>query len=238
MIFDQYREELKEFIHRWHERPHDRITLGARRVKPIEEWRRLYTTRYEMKPETVALALLKPDVRTVTKNGVHCFRRDWFYWNPIFSDIKGRKIEIGFTERDYRRIWVVLPNKNMGEAELVTPTPLLNPNQETLRLVSRTRQQEKKLINEFQLLTQSQLRGESVEDRVNLHISRSTGYRLVINRPHDPAIYPLNRLERRPLKAVSAGSSVEIDEPAEYAQGLVTFSNAPKSRVSEFDEEE
>ena len=236
--FDQCREELKEFIRRWHERPHDRITLGGRRVKPIEEFHRLYTTRYEMKPETVALALLKPDVRTVTKNGVHCFRRDWFYWNPIFSGIKRRKIEIRFTERDYRRIWVVLPNKNVEEAELVTPTPLLNPNQETLRLVSRARQQEKKLINEFQLLAQSQLRGESVEDRVNQQISGPPDTDLSSTAAPRSTIYPLNRLERRPLKAVSAASSVEIDEPAEYTPGLVTFSNAPKSRVSEFDEEE
>ncbi len=238
ITFDQYREELQQFIQRWREELHNRITLGAQRVKPIEEFQRLYTTRYEMKPETVALALLKPDARTVTKNGVQCFRRDWFYWNPGFSGIKGRKIEIRFTERDYRRIWVVLPNKNVEEAELVTPTPLLNPNQETLRLVSRARQQEKKLINEFQLLTQSQLRGESVEDRVNQQLSGLPDTDLSSTGQPQSTIYPLNRLERRPLKVVSAGSSVEIDEPAEYTQGPIIVYKSPKPKVIEFDEEE
>jgi hypothetical protein len=48
----------------------------------------------------------------------------------------------------------------------------------------------------------------------------------------------LNRLERRSLKAVSAGMSIEIDEPAEYVQGPVIFNNAPKPKINEFDEEE
>lgn len=235
--FAAYREKLKEFIHRWHEQPHQRTTLGARRVKPSEEFRRLYITRYEIKPETVALALLKSDSRTVTKNGVCCFRRDWFYWHPALAGLKGRKLEIRFTERDYRCIWVVLPDKNIVEAELITPTPLLNPNQETLRLVARARQQEKKLINEFQLLAQAQLRGESVEERVNQQLaSASDGAESSMTAPRS-TICQMTRLERRPLKAVPAGSSIQLDEPADDPQELVIFNDTTALQISEFDEE-
>jgi hypothetical protein len=223
---------------RWHEQPHQRITLGARRVTPIEEFRRLYTTRYEIRAETVALALLRKDSRTITKNGVSCFRRGWNYWNRVFSRLKGQKIEIRFTERDCRRIWVVLPDKSVEEAELVTPTSLLNPNQETLRMVARTRQQEKKLIDEFQLLAQSRLRGESLEDRVNRQLSLSPDAAEPSIASPRSTVYRMTRLDRRPLKAVPVGSSLEIDEPAEYPQEPVIFNDAPALKVSEFDEEE
>ena len=77
-----------------------------------------------------------------------------------------------------------------------------------------------------------------MEDRVNRHLSGPPDTDLSSTAAPRSTIYPLNRLERRPLKAASAGSSVEIDEPAEYTPGLVTFSNTPISKVSEFDEEE
>lgn len=236
--FEEYREKLKEFIERWHDQPHERLTLGARRVTPIEEFRRLYTTRYEIRPETVALALFKPDSRTITKNGVTCFRRDWSYWHSSFSGFKNQKVEIRFTERDYGRIWVVLPDKNVVEAELVTPTPLLNPNQETLRQVARARQQEKKLINEFHLLAQSQLRGECVEERVGQQLSDSPEEVSPPKSLPSSTVHQLSRLDRRPLKAVSADKSVKIDEPAEFLTGPVLFSSTRVPEVSEFDEEE
>jgi Mu transposase, C-terminal len=89
----------------------------------LEEFRRLSTVRYEIPPETVALALLKADSRIVRKSGVMCFQRDWFYRHPALSTVpEGKKVEIRFTERDYRWIWVVLSGNEVVEAPLVTPT--------------------------------------------------------------------------------------------------------------------
>ena len=102
----------------------------------------------------------------------------------------------------------------------------------------RARQQEKKLITEFHLLAQSQLRGECVEERIGQQLFNSP------EEVSSPGILPsstvhqLSRLDRRPLKAVSADKSVKIDELAESPAELILFSSAPPPQVNEFDEEE
>jgi hypothetical protein len=236
--FDDYEEKLKNFMTRWHQEAHERITLGGKLLVPLEEHNRLYTTRYEMSAETVALALLRPGVRTVGKNGVRCFRRDWSYWHPAFSAIKGQKIEIRFTGRDYKRIWAVLPDKKVIEAQLITPTPLLNPNQETLQLVASARRQEKKIIDEFQLLTESQLRGESVEDRVARKLIDQPDVSAEAMRQASAVVHRLTRLDRRPPEETSSGGPVEIDKPGGEVTTPVTIREVTAIRVNEVDEDE
>jgi hypothetical protein len=228
MAFDEYHGKL---------RPHERVTLGGLRVVPLEEFRRLYTTRYEMSPETVALALLKSDSRTIRKNGVACFRRDWSYWHPDFSALKGQKIEVRFTERDYRRVWVVLPDKRVVEAPLVTPTPLLHPDPKTLRLVARTRRREKQLIEEFRLLAQSRLRGESVEERVERQLSGQPESPCAAAARAAASVHRLSRLDHGRLKSVAGGAAPAVDEPADDLAAPVIFHEV-LAKVSEFDGQE
>lgn len=89
MSFDQYREALARFIDRYNSSEHERLVLGGARVIPLEEYRRLYTTRYEISSETLSLLLMKPGKRRVRKNGVQCFRKDWFYYHESMSMFKG-----------------------------------------------------------------------------------------------------------------------------------------------------
>ena len=57
---------------------------------PLDEFRRLYSVKYEIKPETLALLLLKPDHRIIRKGGVQCFQKHWFYFHERMSGFKGR----------------------------------------------------------------------------------------------------------------------------------------------------
>ena len=76
MSFDQYREALAEFITRYNSSEHERLTIGGARIIPVEEYRRMYTPRYEISSETLALLLMKSEKGRVRKNGVQCFRAD------------------------------------------------------------------------------------------------------------------------------------------------------------------
>jgi Mu transposase, C-terminal len=166
IAFDKYREALTEFIIRYNSTEHERPTLCSARVSPIEEYRRLYTTRYEVTPETLALLLMKPEKRIIRKNGVQCFQKHWFYLHEAMSIYKGRSVEVRYSDDNYKSVQVILPNMKMCEAQLITPTSLLNPNKETLKLIKNARANERKIMREFDLITQSQLRCETVEDRV------------------------------------------------------------------------
>jgi Mu transposase-like protein len=238
MTFDAYREKLAEFIDSYHQQLHERVTLGGKRVVPSEEFRRLSTVRYEIPPETVALALLKADSRIVRKGGVMCFRRDWFYRHPALSMVpEGRKVEIRFTERDYRRIWIILSRKEVVEALLVTPTSLLNPNKDTLKAVAQARRQEKKLIDEYQLLVQSQMLGESIEDRANRQSGEVAQTPIIADTRQERNIPRLTRLDRYRLKVASEMKPLIEEIPGEL-DDPITGTELVRAKVSEFDEEE
>jgi hypothetical protein len=122
MRFGQYREELAGFITHYNATAHERPTLGGALIVPLEEYRRLYTTRYEIAHEALALLLMKAEKRVIRKNGVQCFQRHWFYWHERMSVYKGQAVEVRYSDSDYGRVWVVLPGGEMCEAALVTPT--------------------------------------------------------------------------------------------------------------------
>jgi hypothetical protein len=170
--FDDYRAQLLAFLTNYNSTEHERTVLGGVRVVPLEEYKRLYTTRYEIAPELLALLLMKPERRTVRKNDVQCFQKNWFYWHESLSEYKGMDVEVRYSEEDYQRVWVILPDRQVCEAELITPTSLLKPNKRTLQAVAETRAKERRIIREYHLLAESGLRGESTEDRVAVALNQ------------------------------------------------------------------
>jgi len=76
--FDLYREKLDEFITRYNSTEHERLTLGSARIVPIEEYKRLYTTRYEIAPETLALVLMKPGSELSKRTACSVFKNIGF----------------------------------------------------------------------------------------------------------------------------------------------------------------
>jgi len=166
MTLEQYREFLAGFINRYNSMVHYRLTLGSLKVVPIEEYQRHYTTKYEIASETLSLLLMKAEKRKILKNGVQCFRKHWSYFHEAMSVYKGKTVEMRFSDDNYNSVMVILPNMQMCEAERVTPSSLLNPNKETLKTVRKARANERQVMRDFDLITQSGFRGETIEDRV------------------------------------------------------------------------
>jgi hypothetical protein len=238
---EQYRESLDGFITRYNHSPHNRSTLGGERIIPIEEYRRLYTTRYEISPKTLALLLLKSEKRVIEKDGVNCFRRNWYYYHESMSPFKGNNAEVLFSDDDYRSVWVILPNNGLCEAKLISPTSILNPNKETLQTVRDASAKERQLIKDFQLLNESQLRGETTEDRVMKRIGQADGetLRTSVIEPQANAgsVHQLTRFDHS--KLVSIASSKETDAryiPDGKADDSMFASSEP-FRLKEFEHE-
>lgn len=176
MTLDDYKESLVNgFINEYNTIAHTRTVLGDRKVVPIEEFERLYSTRYEINQESLALLLMKtPDVpKLVGKNGVSMTfgGRKYEYLHPDMARFKGEKIEIRYSDDDYSHVWAILPAAHgqpsqIVKAELITRTPILNLNKQTAATIAKQVNHERKVIRDFQFLNQSNMRGETTEDRV------------------------------------------------------------------------
>jgi hypothetical protein len=245
--FDDYHEALAGFISEFNHSGHRRVTLGNRTVVPIEEYRRLYTSRFEIRQETLALLLMKVEKKTVGKNGVQMFQKHWSYLHEAMSEYKGEEVEVRYTDGDYSRVWVVLPARHdrpmrICEAQLVTPTPLLNPNRQTLQTVARAAAHERKVIRDFNFITQSTIRGESTEDRVAALIEPSE---VEIAAPAEVAavgggsparVHAMTRMDAPRLRSVKP--AITSSEVSSVEADASIFETPDRGRVSEFDFDE
>lgn len=170
MALDDYRDALAGYFFEYNHAVHERSTLGGARVVPMEEYRRLYTTRYEISESTLALLLMKAEQRMVKKNGVRMF--NFSYLHPDLAYYKGQNVEVRYSEDDYSRCFIIppptdaIPNPNIIEAQAVIAGTIRRPNKQTQMLISTQKKHEAKIIREVQLINYSMIRGESVEDRV------------------------------------------------------------------------
>lgn len=238
MHFEHYREQLALFITRHNSSAHERSTLGGRSIVPIDEFRRLYTTRYEVSNETLALLLMKSTKRTIVKDGVQCFQKNWFFYHEAMAEFKGRFVEVLYTDDDYSRVWVILPNAAICEATLITPTSLINPNKQTLEAVKEACAHERKLIRDFDLLKQSQLRGETTEERVrgNLESKMVNQEESATHKPPlgQPVVHKITRMDRKKLFRMHE-RGVSTDEVALAESDHSIFDSSERGHVSEFD---
>lgn len=236
--FDEYREALAGFIHEYNSTEHERITLGGARVIPLEEYRRLYTTRYEIAEETLAMLLMKAEKRQVRKNGVQCFQKHWFYYHSALAEFKGKDVEVRYTDSDYSRVWIILPNGTPCEATLITPTSIVNPNKQTLAVVAEAAARERRLIRDHSLLTFSTLRGESTEDRVTAEVELEENEVIAMQGGAPARVQKLTRMDRPKLRAVPGNRSVSVSEIAQVQTDESIFNIPDHGRVSEFDFDE
>jgi hypothetical protein len=238
--FDQYREDLARFITRYNSSAHERLNLGGKTLVPLEEYQRLYTTRYKISQETLALLLMKAVKRVIYKNGVQCFQKNWFYHHEAMASYKGLSVEVRYTDGDYSKVSVILPNSQICEALLITPSPILNPNKQTVKVVVEARAHERRVISDFNLVAQSRLRGETTEDRVAktlAHEARAEESELT-SPTMQAVVHKLTRMDGKKLQVVASSHHVEASEVSAIEADNSIFSVSHGAHISEFDQED
>ncbi len=123
---------------------------------------------------------------------------------------------------------------------------MLRSDSQTLRAVAQARAHERKVIRDYSLILESQMRGESLEDRVAavLPVERQQELPLFAGDDDLPApvlpparVHQLTRFDRRKLRAVPDSHQVTAADVAATEPALVISESAPGNRVIEFDYE-
>jgi hypothetical protein len=240
---------VADWIHKYNTSVHTRANLGGAKIVPLAEYQRLYTTRYEISDSTLALMLMKPTRGALKKDGVWCLGSH--YWHEAMSEFKGQRaadgkflqLEVRYTDEDYRQVWVLLPNGVLVEATRLAPSSVLTPNKETHAAVAQMIKHERGVINQFQLIQQSNMRGESVEDRVAQLIEVEQPMEeelpLAVNASDTQSrVQKIGRLDGKKLRAVQPRSKVTSEQVSSVAADVEIFETPEVGRVSEFDYED
>jgi transposase InsO family protein len=212
---DQYREELAEFITRFNTTPHIRTPLGGIEVVPLEEFRRLYTTPYKIDLGVLAILLMKAVTKKIQRIGVQLFQKNWFYLHDDMLPFIGSSVEIRYADGDYKSVFVVLPNRQICEAERITPSSIINPNAQTQKAIVKARKHEKKINEEFHFIAQSQLRGETMEDRVAQELNDAEFItEKGESQGQTASVHLMTRMHGQKLRQVSGGHAITASDVA------------------------
>jgi hypothetical protein len=236
MTLDDYRENIAGWINEYNHTAHTRAVLSGSRVVPIEEYERLYTTRYEISEEALALLLMKAIKRKIGKNGVQMFQQHWYFMTEEMAPFKGQEIEVRFTDGDYMQIWAVLPNGQIVQAPLITPTSIISPNKRTMAEVARLKAADKKTIRDFRFLQESTYRGMSAEDRVAAQLNeekpdKPESQRMVVN--SRPQVISATRFDvRRSSGSKTPAVTQDQVERATVIEGMFG-TDRPEKRIKE-----
>ena len=242
MSFDEYLEHLAGKIRDYNSSPHERTVLGGARIVPLEEYQRLYTTRYDISHESLALLLMRAEKRTIGKIGVGCSAayKTWKYFNRAMAEFKGCEVEIRYDSNDLSRVWVILPNGQPCEAELVEKSGYLNPNKQTVSLMKRQEAFERKTFRDWNYINQSIVRGDTLEERVfaQYEIEPEETEAVAMEAGSPARVHQLTRMDKPKLRAVPRTRAITVDQVACVEADDSIFSAPESSKVSEFDFEE
>lgn len=245
-------EIIRDFVMTWaddyNQSEHRRSTLDGRLVVPLTEFQELYTTKFEVAAETLALMLMKPTRGAIGKNGVRLL--GGVYAHPALSEYKGVRdatnkpiqIEARYTDEDYSTVWLVLPDSRVVEAQRLDRSSVITPNKETHRAVATMIAHERKLLRDFNLLTQSRLRGESVEDRAAQAIETAYPEQvelpIAVNDNQQGRVQRMTRFDKNKIHVVPQPRTVTAADVASAPSIEPVFSGPDRGRVREFDFDE
>jgi hypothetical protein len=248
---DEIRLQVAEWFQRYNAKAHTRATLGGATVVPLEEYARLYTTRNDIREETLALMTMKKTPGSLQKNGVKALGSH--YWHDELSKWKGRRgedgealqMEVRYLDSDYTVAWIVLPDGAICEAHRVDISTVLTPNKEALKATALRTRAERDLINNYSLLRQSIWRGESVEDRIvaEMPAEQEVEMRLLPiavgeNPQGQSRVTIMNRFDAKKHRAPVTRMITAADVTSIQADEQIFNDAGPSSgRVKEFDDE-
>lgn len=238
--FDEYREALAGRIHQFNTSVHTRKVLGGRKIIPLDELNRLYTP-VKISEEALEILLLKPRKGKIGKDGVNLFQANWHFLHPEMSEHKGEEIEIRYSDGDWSQVWAILPAtdrkpQRIVRAELVTPSPLLNPNKRTMEMVAKQAAHEQKVVRDFSLLNQSTMRGENVFDRVAAMIEPEEVEQIEIKKTGTGgSIHQLTRYDAPKIR--DNGRSKVSTEQVESAEVIDIFGKTEKAEKPKIKDE-
>ena len=242
IAFEDYREALAGFIHEYNTTEHERVTLNGARIVPLDEYRRLYTTHYEIADEALALLLMKAAKRKIGKLGVEPFRRGQCYLHEAMSRWKGHDVEVRYSDNDHSRVWAIMPDGQICEALLVSRSPFLSPNRQTMKMVAEAQAHERKVIRDFNFITQSQIRGETTEDRVAALIEpeeiEAVEMEAAVGGGSPARVQRMTRMDNRKLRAANPKPVVTTTQVTSVEADNAIFEIPDRGRVSEFDFDE
>jgi hypothetical protein len=123
---------------------------------------------------------------------------------------------------------------------LITPTSILKPDKQTLKLVAEARAHERKVIREANLLHAANLRGESVEERVAEQLSPAEKEADIPAHANSAAhVHQFTRLDRPKLRQVAGAARVTGEQVSLVeADFSILRAEDPGTAVKEFDYEE
>lgn len=216
--FEDYKENLANFILEFNTTTHIRAVLGGAKIVPMQEYERLYTTRFDISNDALALLLMKASKRKIGKDGIQMFQQHWYFLHEAMSDFKGEEVEVRYTDGDYSRIWAILPNGKIVEASLITPSSIISPNKKTMEAIAKQKAHERKVVRDFRFIQESNWRGETAEDRVAQLVNEDFDHepeaqKIAVNQPR---IHNMTRFDTPKLTAVPTNRiSTEDVESAE-----------------------
>ncbi len=232
MMFDDYRENLGAFINEYNHGTHKRSVLGGATIIPIDEYQRLYTTKYEISEDALAIFLMRPDTRTIGKLGVQMFGGKWFQ-HEAMSEFKGETVEVRYSDGDYSRIWAVLPNGKIVESACINPGSIINPNKQTFERVKKMEAHERKMGKEWLFVQQSNWRGETAEDRVAQIINpeevEEIPMKIAVG--DRPTVHQFTRFHNSKLTAAT-GKQVSTEQ-VESAEIIDIFRKPERARIKD-----
>jgi hypothetical protein len=171
ITLEEYRLQLGEWITEYNQKEHERVTLGGRKVVPVQEFNRLYTTRYEIDEDSLKLLTLKPESRVIKKNGVRVTGTpaNHYFYHPAMFEFKGREVEVLSDETDYSTVKVILPTvplPTMVDALPQTPVSVLNPDKMVMKEIMAHQAHERMLAKEWSPWNERVRKGITAEDVV------------------------------------------------------------------------
>jgi hypothetical protein len=243
MAFDTYLEALSDKIIKYNSSEHTRSVLENARIVPLQEYERLYPTRFPISEGTLAMMLMKAERRVIGKIGVGCKEAypTWRYFHPGMSEFKGKEVEVRYDGNDLSRVFVILPNGQMCEAELWEKSGYLTPNKQTAKLLKETEARERRMQREHNLLTLSLLRSETLEERVAAQYETEEIVEAVSARGGNGGtqanIRRITRLDKPILRGVQSRTVTAAQVTAVEPDDSI-FIEPARGAVSEFDFEE